>query len=110
MVNEKNSIPIPYNCTTGATSTYVDPNGIFTTNVGKNQYPAAIIPDVKYVYLLAFFTFLEIGLLSVFHSSMVEMARILLVVNVALFVTSYAYVNRWIALLKKSYGMVADEG
>jgi O-antigen/teichoic acid export membrane protein len=81
----------------------------FSLTVVLMRYNLAI-HDLKYVYLFAFFTFLEIGLLTVFHASMMEMARILLAVNVALFISSYAYVGRRIALLKKSYKVGRDEG
>lgn len=49
------------------------------------------VHSLRYVYIFAFFTFLLIGLLSLFHSSMIEMITILLVVNVALFISSYLY-------------------
>lgn len=65
----------------------------FSLTVVLMQYSLAIY-DLKYVYGFAFFTFIEIGLLSVFHSSMMEMVRILLIVNVALFIFSYCYVSR----------------
>ena len=73
----------------------------FSLTVVLMRYNLAI-HDLKYVYLFAFFTFLEIGLLSVFHDSMVDMARVLLVINVVLFISSYGYVSRRIALIKKS--------
>jgi len=74
----------------------------FSLTIVLMRYSLAI-HDISYVYLFAFFTLLEIGLLTVFHGSMLEMARILLVVNVALFISSYGYVGRRIVLLKKSY-------
>jgi O-antigen/teichoic acid export membrane protein len=80
----------------------------FSLTVVIMRYNLAI-HDLKYVYLFAFFTFLEIGLLAVFHGSMVEMARILLVVNVVLFISSYGYVGRRIALRNKLYMVGKDE-
>jgi O-antigen/teichoic acid export membrane protein len=65
----------------------------FSLTVVLMQYSLAI-HDLKYVNGFAFFTFIEIGLLSVFHSSMMEMVMILLIVNVALFIFSYCYVSR----------------
>jgi len=74
----------------------------FSLTIVFMRYSLAI-HDIRYVYLFAFFTLLEIGLLTVFHASMMEMVWILLVVNVALFISSYGYVGRRISLLKKSY-------
>lgn len=50
------------------------------------------IHSLRYIYVFASFTFLLIGLLSLFHSSMIQMITILLVVNLALFLSSYYYV------------------
>jgi O-antigen/teichoic acid export membrane protein len=80
----------------------------FSLTVVLMRYNLAI-HDLKYVYLFAFFTFLEIGLLAVFHGSMVEMARILLIINMVLFISSYGYVGRRIALLNKLYMVSKDE-
>jgi hypothetical protein len=80
----------------------------FSLTVVLMRYNLAI-HDLKYVYLFAFFTFLEIGLLAVFHGSMVEMARVLLIINVVLFISSYGYVGRRIALLNKLYMVDKDE-
>ena len=55
------------------------------------MYYNLAVHSLKYVYIFVFFTFLLIGLLSVFHSSMIEMITILLVTNVALFLSSYFY-------------------
>ena len=81
----------------------------FSLTVVFMRYSLAI-RDVKYVYLFAFFTLLEIGLLTVFHASMMEMVWILLVVNAALLISSIIYVLRRLLLLKKPYGASADEG
>ena len=80
----------------------------FSLTVVLMRYNLAI-HDVKYVYLFAFFTFLEIGLLFIFHGSMIEMARIVLIVNAVLFISGYGYVSRRFALLKNLYGGAEDE-
>jgi O-antigen/teichoic acid export membrane protein len=80
----------------------------FSLTVVLMRYNLAI-HDVKYVYLFAFFTFLEIGLLFIFHGSMMEMARIVLIVNAVLFISGYGYVGRRVALLKKLYRVAEDE-
>jgi len=49
------------------------------------------VHSLGYVYIFAFFTFLLIGLLSLFHSSMMEMITILVVIEVMLFFSSYLY-------------------
>jgi O-antigen/teichoic acid export membrane protein len=49
--------------------------------------------NVRYVYLFAFFTFLQILLLIIFHSSMMQMAMVLLTVNATLFISSLCYVK-----------------
>lgn len=74
----------------------------FSLTIVLMRYSLAV-HDISYVYLFAFFTLLEIGLLTVFHASMMEMVWILLVVNVALFISSYGYIGRRIVLLKKLY-------
>jgi len=76
----------------------------FSLTIVLMRYSLAI-HDIRYVYLFAFFTLLEIGLLTVFHASMMEMARIILMVNAVLFISSYGYVGRRIVLLKKLHGV-----
>jgi len=63
----------------------------FSLSVVFMRYSLAI-HDIKYVYGFAFFTFLEIVLLAIFHETMVEMILILMVINVLLFIFSYCYV------------------
>jgi len=72
----------------------------FSLTIVLMRYSLAV-HDTRYVYLFAFFTLVEIGLITVFHASMMEMATIILVVNVLLFVSSYVYVVGRIILLKK---------
>jgi len=80
----------------------------FSLTVVLMRYSLAI-HDISYVYLFAFFTLLEIGLLTVFHASMMEMAGIILMVNAALLISGIIYVFRRLLLLKKSYGASANE-
>ena len=80
----------------------------FSLTVVLMRYSLAI-HDISYVYLFAFFSLIEIGLLIVFHASMMEMARIILMVNAALLISGIIYVFRRLLLLKKSYGASADE-
>jgi len=63
------------------------------------------IHNTKYVYLLLSFTILEVGLLSVFNKDPMEMIRVLLVVNVVLFIASYLYVKLNINFLKNANGV-----
>lgn len=46
----------------------------------------------KYVYLLAIFTLFEIIMLSIFNNSMMEMAKVLLFINIILLTIGYSYV------------------
>lgn len=80
----------------------------FSLTVVLMRYSLAI-HYVSYVYLFAFFTLLEIGLLTVFHASMMEMTRIILMVNAALLISGIICVFRRLLILKKSYGASADE-
>ncbi len=63
------------------------------------------IHNTKYVYLLLSFTVLEVGLLSVFNNDPMEMIRVLLVVNVVLFIASYVYVKLNVNFLKNANGV-----
>jgi O-antigen/teichoic acid export membrane protein len=53
------------------------------------------IKNLRYITLFASFTFFEIILLSIFHSSALEMAKVLLWVNFALFSVGLAYTWRF---------------
>jgi O-antigen/teichoic acid export membrane protein len=53
------------------------------------------VKNLRYVALFASFTFLEVLLLAVFHSSTLEMARVLLVANLALLSASLYYTWGW---------------
>ena len=64
----------------------------FSLTVVIMRYSLAI-NHVRYVYLLLFFTFVEIGLLYLFHDTIVMMAEILLIVNICLFLSSYIYLT-----------------
>jgi O-antigen/teichoic acid export membrane protein len=46
---------------------------------------------LKYVYIIFFFTSMEIALMSLVHGSVLLMVTMLLVVNVVFFFTSYVY-------------------
>lgn len=46
---------------------------------------------LKYVYIIFFFTSIEIALMSLVHGSVLQMVTMLLVVNVVFFFTSYVY-------------------
>ena len=63
----------------------------FSLSVVFMRYSLAI-HDIKYVYGFAFFTFLEIILLAIFHETMMEMIVILIAINVLLFIFSCCYV------------------
>ena len=80
----------------------------FSLTIVLMRYSLAI-HDISYVYLFAFFTLLEIGLLTIFHASMMEMAGIILMVNAALLISGIIYVFRRLLLLKKSYGASVNE-
>jgi O-antigen/teichoic acid export membrane protein len=54
------------------------------------------IKNLRYVALFASFTVLEVLLLVVFHSSTLEMARVLLMANLALLSASLYYTWRWV--------------
>jgi O-antigen/teichoic acid export membrane protein len=62
----------------------------FSLTVVIMRYTLAI-SHVKYVYLLVTFTLIEIGLLYLFHSTILIMAQVLLLVNFLLFLSSYIY-------------------
>jgi O-antigen/teichoic acid export membrane protein len=64
----------------------------FSLTVVLMRYSLAI-NHLKYVYLLIFFTLTEIGLLSIFHDSLMMMVEILLIVNIILFLSSYIYLT-----------------
>jgi O-antigen/teichoic acid export membrane protein len=80
----------------------------FSLTVVLMRYSLAI-HDMNYVYLLGFFTFLEIVLLAIFHSTMIEMTWILLLVNLVLLISSVIYVSRRVISLKKTPGEISDE-
>ena len=56
-------------------------------------YYCLAINDAKYVYILAFFTLMEIGLISNFHDTMFQMIEVMAAVNFILLGVSYLYVN-----------------
>lgn len=62
----------------------------FSLTVVIMRYTLAI-SHVKYVYLLVMFTLIEIGLLYLFHTTILIMAQIILIVNFLLFISSYIY-------------------
>jgi len=64
----------------------------FSLTVVLMRYSLAI-NHLRYVYLLLFFTLTEIGLLSIFHDSLMMMVEILLIVNILLFLSSYIYLT-----------------
>ena len=59
------------------------------------------VHSLGYVYIFAFFTFLLIGLLSLFHSSLMEMITILVVIEVMLFFSSYLYTVQQRKIVRK---------
>jgi O-antigen/teichoic acid export membrane protein len=59
------------------------------------MYYHLAIKNIRYIALFASFTFLEIILLSIFHSSTLEMVKVLLGANLALFSASLYYTWRW---------------
>ena len=63
----------------------------FSLTVVLMRYSLAI-HDIKFVYILSFYTFLEILLIMFFHSSMIEITLILLLVNCALFLSGFIYI------------------
>jgi O-antigen/teichoic acid export membrane protein len=65
----------------------------FSLTVVIMRYNLAI-HNLNYVYLFLLFTISEIVLLTIFHSSMLEMVKILLIVNIILFISSYLYIER----------------
>ena len=62
----------------------------FSLTVVLMRYNLAV-HRLNYVYIFSFFTVLFIGLLSVFHRTMMEMITILVVIELALFFSSYVY-------------------
>ena len=62
----------------------------FSLTVVIMRYTLAI-SHVKYVYLLLMFTLIEIGLLYIFHTTILIMAQVLLIINFLLFLSSYIY-------------------
>ena len=65
---------------------------LFSLSIVVMRYCLAM-HDLKYVFGFSLFTFIEIGLLSVFHETMMEMIRILLMVNIVLFIFSVLYIK-----------------
>jgi O-antigen/teichoic acid export membrane protein len=59
------------------------------------MYYHLAIKNIRYIALFASFTFFEIILLSIFHSSALEMVKVLLGANLALFLSSCYYTWRW---------------
>ena len=51
------------------------------------------IHKLNYVYILTFFTILEIALLSIFHSTPYDFVKVLLIINFILFLVSYIYIK-----------------
>lgn len=64
----------------------------FSLTIVIMQYSLAV-NDFKYIGLLTIFTIIEIGLLYIFHNSMMQMANILAIVNILLFIIGYIYVH-----------------
>lgn len=65
----------------------------FSLTVVLMRYSLAI-HNVKYMYILIFFTFIEIALFLLFHGSIINMAKIVLIVNIILFIIGYYYLKR----------------
>jgi O-antigen/teichoic acid export membrane protein len=73
------------------TSVYVVAMAVFSLTWIVAQYCLAV-NDLRYTYLLMAFTTVEFLVLAFLHGSVLQMAWILLVVNLLLFVLSYLYV------------------
>ena len=76
----------------------------FSLTVVIMRYALAI-NHLKYVYILFSFTILEIGLLYLFHESILIMAEVILVVNILLFICSYIY----LLIIKKNNKTYFDQ-
>jgi O-antigen/teichoic acid export membrane protein len=73
------------------TGVYVVAMAVFSLNWVVAQYCLAV-NDLRYTYLLMAFTAIEFLVLAFLHGDVLQMAEILLVVNLFLFVFSYLYV------------------
>lgn len=78
----------------------------FSLTVVIMRYALAV-NHVKYVYLLLVFTLAEIGLLYLFHDTILMMAEILLIVNLLLFLASYIYLIIIKKTIKKNLDQVS---
>lgn len=58
------------------------------------QYSIAI-KDMRFGILFLIVTICEMGLISFVHNSVIEVANILMVLNIVLFIISYGYITRW---------------
>jgi O-antigen/teichoic acid export membrane protein len=65
---------------------------LFTLNWTLAYYCLAIY-DSKYVYIIAIFTLIEVGLIFYFHDTMLQMIEVMTLANLILFVISYSYVH-----------------
>jgi O-antigen/teichoic acid export membrane protein len=65
---------------------------LFTLNWTLAYYCLAI-NDLKYVYIIAIFTLIEVGLIFYFHNTMLQMIEVMAVANLILLVVSYSYVH-----------------
>jgi len=62
----------------------------FSLSVIVSSYNLAI-HNLKYIHILAFFIFLLIFLLSIFHKTMEEIVIIMFCMSIILFISSYFY-------------------